>query len=337
MKTRFFLVGMMAAALLSGCSQDEVVESLDMNQAIGFGTYVGTQTKASEQTIGTIKEAGEGFGVYAYYTKGNSYNSSTLVLNFMDNVHVTFETSAWVYNPLRYWMNGTDKISFFAYAPYTDTNITDRPALNDTGDPTVNFEVNNTVADQTDLLYASAIDQTKNGLIVDDVLGKVKFTFNHALSRIAVYAKTSTNYSASGVTIEVTDITLTCKPNTSGTLNLRTGEWTSTNLAPNSIDYSIGLNSNSLSTSEQQLNTTNDYLMIIPTNMTTGDGLKLTVSYNITQAGVSSSNTVTGTIYPNFESGTAYKVVLNVGLDAIEFDVTSVVGWGEESEISSTL
>lgn len=117
MKTRFFLVGMMAAALLSGCSQDEVVESLDMNQAIGFGTYVGTQTKASEQTIETIKGAGKGFGVYAYYTKGESYDYSNSVLNFMENVHVTFNNSnnvnAWVYSPLRYWMNGIDKISFF--------------------------------------------------------------------------------------------------------------------------------------------------------------------------------------------------------------------------------
>ena len=340
MKTRFFLVGMMAAALLSGCSQDEVVESLDMNQAIGFGTYVGTQTKASEQTIGTIKEEGEGFGVYAYYTNENSYNSSTSELNFMENVHVTFNNSnnvnAWEYSPLRYWMNGTDKISFFAYAPYTDTNITDRPALNDTGDPTVNFEVNNTVADQTDLLYASAIDQTKNGLIVNDVLGEVKFTFNHALSRIAVYAQTNYDYSASDVTIKVTDITLTGEPNTSGTLNLRTGEWTDTD--SENVRYEIGLIPNIPlnNRSEQQLNTANDYLMIIPTDMST-TGFTVTVNYDITQAGVSSSNEVTGTICSNFEQGKAYKVILNVGLDAIKFDVTSVEGWGNESEISSTL
>lgn len=346
MKTRFFLVGMMAAALLSGCSQDEVVESLDMNQAIGFGTYVGTQTKASERTIGTIKGADEGFGVYAYYTKGDSYNSSTSKLNFMENVHVTFNNSnsAWEYSPLRYWMNDTDKISFFAYAPYDDDNtyddenITAKPTLNTTGDPVISFEVNETVKDQTDLLYASAIDQTKNGLIVDDVLGKVKFTFNHALSRIAVYAKTSADYSASGVTIEVTGITLTGKPNTSGTLNLCTGEWTSASASD--VTYAIGLKSDkTLSTNEKQLNTDDDYLMIIPTDMST-TGFTVTVNYNITQAGVSSSNEVTGTISPNFERGKAYKVVLNVGLDAIEFDVDAVNGvdgWGNESEISSTL
>lgn len=241
------------------------------------------------------------------------------------------------------------RLVFFAYAPYDDENITAKPTINTTddprldttGDPVISFEVNEDVRDQTDLLYASAIDQTKNGLIVNDVLGKVNLTFNHALSRIAVYAKTNTDYSASGVTIVVTGITLTCKPKTSGTLNLRTGDWTSTNLAQNFIDYRIGLNSDNnnttLSTDEKQLNTANDYLMIIPTDMTTGDGLKLTVSYNITQAGVSSSNTVTGTIYPNFESGTAYKVVLNVGLDAIEFNVTSVKGWGDESGILSPL
>lgn len=346
MKTRFFLVGMMAAALLSGCSQDEVVESLDMNQAIGFGTYVGTQTKASEQTIGTIKGAGKGFGVYAYYTKEDSYNSnsSTPELNFMENVHVTFNNSnsAWEYSPLRYWMNGTDMISFFAYAPFLDTNITNKPVLGADGDPTVDFTVQNTVTSQTDLLYASAIDQTKNGLIVDDVLGKVKFTFNHALSRIAVYAKISDDYySDSEVEIVVTGITLTGKPNTSGTLNLCTGVWTATNLAQNSIDYRIGLNSNNttLSTSEQQLNTANDYLMIIPTDMST-TGFTVTVNYNITQAGVSSSNQVTGIIKNNFIKGKAYKVVLNVGLDAIKFDVDAengVDGWGNESEISSTL
>ncbi|MBQ4163188.1 MAG: fimbrillin family protein [Parabacteroides sp.] len=336
MKTRFFLVGMMAAALLSGCSQDEVVESLDMNQAIGFGTYVGTQTKASEQTIETIKGENKGFGVYAYYTNENSYNSSTPVLNFMVNVHVTFNNSAWEYSPLRYWMNGTDKISFFAYAPYDDNktyddeNITAKPTVNTTGDPVISFEVNETVRDQTDLLYAKNMNQTR----ADE---EVEFTFNHALSRIAVYAKTSADYySDSDVEIEVTGITLTGKPNTTGTLNLHTEEWTATP-ASEDVTYVIGLNSNILSTSEQQLNTTNDYLMIIPTDMR-ATGFTVTVNYNITQAGVSSSNTVTGTIKDEFIKGTAYKVVLNVGLDAIEFDVTSVEGWNEpEIEIPSTL
>ncbi len=133
-----------AAALLTACSSDELasVETAQQNAdgaPINFSVYTprnvtraGAAGALDNANIGTV-----GFGVFAYYTDDETYNSESSKPDFMYNTQVTNPGSGWVYNPVMYWPNefgtganstNTDYVSFFTYAPYIDV-------VNETGIP----------------------------------------------------------------------------------------------------------------------------------------------------------------------------------------------------------
>ena len=100
--------------------------------------------------------------------------------------------TTWTYTPLKYWPNeGNDKLTFFAYAPYSaGGNGTNFIFNNNSGLPTLNFAVNETVKDQQDLLWAAPhVNLTKNAANAD-IDDAVKFEFKHALARIGFDVQT---------------------------------------------------------------------------------------------------------------------------------------------------
>ena len=214
MKKNFF-VGFIAltALTVTSCSNDDVVmQSPEVNKAIEFGTYVGRDavSRASVHTMSTLAgQNGLGFGVFAYYTNEGDYVTTTSPCNFMYNQQVKITettdgnntTYACSYTPIKYWPNDPgDKLTFFAYAPYDDSdntgdadNIKFNTLAEMNGDPVITFTVNNTVKNQTDLLFSKSNtkDLVKNadadaGIYVN---GKVEFQFAHALSRIGFTVK----------------------------------------------------------------------------------------------------------------------------------------------------
>ena len=62
-------------------------------------------------------------GVFAYFTHGK-FNENTAIPNFMYNqlVEKQQDEGTWSYSPVKFWSDNstTDKISFFAYAPYVN-------------------------------------------------------------------------------------------------------------------------------------------------------------------------------------------------------------------------
>ena len=173
-KTLFFAAT--ALAMLASCSQSDdlsapVVAENTQPQAIEFGTYVGKTPvtragRAGSITTDNLKTGthkDDGFGVFAYYTGTDKYNSNTVYTtaktdgtsgqstkkaNFMYNEQVKWNESAtesaskWEYSPIKYWPNdiaqdnnvddqdakGSEtggKLSFFAYAPYVDAEISE--------------------------------------------------------------------------------------------------------------------------------------------------------------------------------------------------------------------
>ena len=186
-----------AALTMTGCSNDEVSYDSPKQEAqpIQFGTYVGrdVQGRASVETTATI--ATKGFGVFAYYN-GTANHDNSDTPNFMYNQHVTsIDGSSWTYTPVKYWPNNTgDKVSFFAYAPYStggSNNIT-LDAVTSMRIPQITFKVNNTVQSQTDLLYADQTNPTYN--LIKQIIGdKITFKFQHALARIGFTVRVVTD------------------------------------------------------------------------------------------------------------------------------------------------
>ena len=214
---KFYLIAAAAAAVLAaGCAKNEVIQNQGPGDAVSFGVYVPkTVTKAGaagQTTTASIQRAvgdGGGFGVFAYYTDDKNYAAAVAASenkpNFMYDQGVFYNSTStkWEYTPVKYWPNeygtganstGTDRISFFAYAPYVATasapyGITAfAPANNAVGDPTITYVIDPTPSTAVDLCWAVNaanglpwLNQTKQ-----TVSGNVAFLFKHALARFNV-------------------------------------------------------------------------------------------------------------------------------------------------------
>ena len=120
MGTKSLLMAM-AALTIAGCSQNEVTEiNPDADRTIGLDVYTGVQTRGTETTTSTLKEADAGFGIFAYKTSKEGWDSekASTTPDFMYNEHATWTSGSWGYASLRFWPTNDDKITFFAYAPY---------------------------------------------------------------------------------------------------------------------------------------------------------------------------------------------------------------------------
>ena len=155
-----------------------------------------------------------GFGVFGCYTGLHNYSESDANSSFMYNQKLEWVSgdAHWEYNPVKYWPGEEGhKVSFFAYAPYSECNgtgcIPSCVRYQETADPWVMYRIAENPDDQVDLLYATPLlDQTK--MAVNE---RLEFTFKHALACVGENVTIST--SATGVTLkEVSiDYTLTAK------------------------------------------------------------------------------------------------------------------------------
>lgn len=344
MKKKLFL-GLLAAAAVSftACQKDEVISEMPQDNAIGFGTYVGrdAQTKASVTDKAAMeKNTYAGFGVFAYYTGSEEY-AYTFTHDFMNNQSVIWD-SEWDYNPKKYWPGDDNKVSFFAYAPYTDVTLS--PTENITafgydntnkGNPTLSFSVEDEVIKQIDLLYATPK--------TDLTSGKVEFVFNHALSRIGFKVKTSNDQ----YRITVTKITLNANFNNSGTLNLYSGNWSYEPSSDRTYTLTSFTPSEITGTAGTAISATEGYAMVIPTDLTSTK-IQISVTYTY-QSKVSATEwssevekTQSGSVGVNLVKGNAYTFVLTLDPGtAIVFDVDSVNNWspedGHDTPVTTTL
>lgn len=352
-----FVMGIaaMAALTLVSCSSDDLDSLSDnssKNEAISFDGYLGRSAVAVNGTRGGVLEKTQlqnstyGFGVFGNYKETTEQEFGT---NLFDNQQVTYKNSEWTYSPHKYWLP-QGHIDFLAYAPYVrGTKLTGS---------SIDFTVENEVAKQKDLLYAKAANQT-----MEDNSGakKVKFQFEHALSRLGYSVKLKKDCS-SDATITLKKIILagsstepTGEPATGsgafytkGAINLSTGNWTPTSdkqyfkwySAETTGAQSITFTSSTPSTPDKTYtNKDNEYLFVIPQNFSqTGNTLYVIVEYTIQYTGVkgSDSNPVifTNKVYKqlttDFKQGKAYTINLTIGRP-IEFDA-DVTEWSTTTD-----
>ena len=339
MYKKFFMgIAAIAALTLVSCSSDDLNSLSDnssKNEAISFDGYLGRSavsvngTRGSVLEIADLKNSKDGFGVFGNY---NSTGGQKFVANLFINQQVTYssEDKKWTYSPLKYWPT-QGHIDFLAYAPYVkNTLLTDSK---------INFTVEQNVADQKDLLWANAKNQAKTD-------NPVKFTFNHALSKIGYTVKLKEAYS--NATITLNKITL------AGSADEATKAFYKTGTIDLSKTSSDGLWTNQSSNDKQNFNWFSEtqpattitsastpnpdtkYLFVIPQDFSkteeNADKLYVIVDYTIkyTKFNEGEANemksTVTSPIVMNFLQGKAYMINLTIGLTPIDFDA-DVTTW----------
>jgi len=236
------------AAVLASCSSDDLsVQTAAKQEAQGLENAVSFEAY-SQRSLTRAGYAGamdndqlktNGFGVFGYYTDMNEYDQ-TSTPNFMYNQKVF--GAGWTYEPVKYWPNeygnnaisdDVDKLTFFAYAPYTANT----PATGKVNEDQVGITgfTRNTAAGDPYVKYVGSLDPTKCvdlcwGVVNPDQdvtwdiinggsqtmsagmpwlnvqrpqksLGqKMKFVFKHALSQLNVQidADVNTNEHAAG-------------------------------------------------------------------------------------------------------------------------------------------
>lgn len=266
--------------------------------------------------------------------------------NLFNNQPVTYSSKdkKWTYTPLKYWSK-QGHIDFLAYAPYDAANTALNTTLDGKKTSCINFTVENTVANQKDLLWANAEDQTKAN---NSGTKKVEFTFNHALAKIGYTVKLNEAYS--NATITLNKITLAGSADeatkafyTKGTIDLSKtssnseGLWTISTPAEKQNFNWFSSNQKLATTVYNNPNT--DYLFVIPQDFSKteegADKLYVIVGYTIKYNNGETAemkSTVSSQIKKNFEQGKAYTINLTIGLTPIDFDVKVVTGWTEDGD-----
>ena len=284
-------------------------------------------------TIDQLKT--DGFGVFSKYTPTAGQAS------FPDfaNQQVTCSNSKWTYSPLKFWPT-QGKIDFLAYAPYDGSK---KLKENTT---TFDFTVADKVANQIDLLWANAKNQAKTDK------EPVKFSFNHALSRLGYTVKLYGDYSSTDATnkakFKLNHIILAgssdgTKPAfyKTATIDLSKapseGPWSNQSSDKQKFDW-VSTPYDLTRTDAYTPDKDNNYLFVIPQNFSekignaeNPDKLYVIVEYTITyDDGNTQINKVYRQLKQNFEQGKAYMINMTIGLP-IEFDVTVVKDWGNDN------
>ena len=343
-KKIFMGIAAAAALMLVSCSSDDLNSLSDnpsKNEAISFDGYLGRSavsvngSRGSVLEIADLQASKDGFGVFGNYTATG--NTTAYGKNWFDNQPVTYKTSAWTYDPVKYWLP-KGHIDFLAYAPYVEGTTLKNTSC-------IEFTVADNAANQKDLLWANAANKTKDN--ISNTGNKVKFQFAHALSRLGYTVKLNHDYT--GTTFTLKKITLAGSDDgtenafyTTGTIDLSktssTGLWTiSATDAKQKFDWFSG--TQELATTDYK-NPDANYLFVIPQNFSAPatDKLYVIVEYTIDyNSGVTATmtNTVRKQLEKNFLQGKAYTINLSLGLTPIEFDA-DVTAWedGDNEDIT---
>ena len=269
------LVGTIGIASCTSDS-DDMDQPSGGNTAIGFG-FTSQATRGTSTETADLKKIGV-FG----YSHTNAWSTGNTAGNSPDyflNKAVIKKNGTWEYDGvIKYWPSDR-KVSFFAYAPYSDVEGTFDEVYPDretdvASSPFIKYLLPTDVTKQIDLLYANRLDMT----YATSNAGKVPFTMKHALTKIGFTAKRDAADANSWLTVKVTAIEYKYISGI-GTLNLEDGIWDVTFPAPGdngkfpiftlTPDKGGGLNSNTVEikkgqTIPVQLNTNDGYFLFIP-------------------------------------------------------------------------
>lgn len=339
-KNFFMGIAAMAALTLVSCSSDDLNSLSDTpskNEAISFDSYLGRSavsvngSRGSVLEIDDLKSSTEGFGVFGNYS---STDGEAFGFNLFDNQKVTYSSTneKWEYTPVKYW-SPQGHIDFLAYAPRVDETT-----LNGSS---IEFTVADNAADQKDLLWANAANQTMANN--SGTKKYVKFQFAHALSRLGYTVKTSLTDASTTITLK--KITLAGSADetktafyTKGTIDLSktssTGLWKTSDTDTKQNFYWVS-SDKTLSNPETK-NSDKEYLFVIPQNFSkteeNADALFVIVEYTIKYGDEKPvTYTVSSQLKQNFEQGKAYSINLTFGLTPIEFDA-DVTTWKNTEE-----
>lgn len=302
-----YLMMAAAATMLAACTQTDLVQEVNTQQAIGFESFAHKSTRQVSTT--NLNDYHTNFSVFGW-------EGSTAIF---ENTEVSFASSKWDYAPadIKYW-NAEATYKFYAVAPY-DANVTctnagevEIPAATAaTQNLQTTFSVNQNegkFTTNTDWLTASRTNyKMSDGTTV-------QFAFSHMMSKLIVAIQKEGNESITVESVSITDENDALFSEAVYTA----GVWSGTSPV-SQLDGVVG-----------DMNTegvdfyTMEYL-IVPTADDAND-LVFNIKYKITGETESRTKSAPVSSITTFKAGTSYTLTASIGKAPIKFSAT-VTPW----------
>ena len=223
-------------------------------------------TKGVSVTTNTFYD---NFGLFIYeYNASSDWASAASTATLAKNNEKMLKSNGWITD--KYWPGNQKKLTFFAYAPYSD-EYSSVSISNTTGTPTLSYTVPATVSEQKDLLVTKHSDTHPTQDIQGDKNQVVNMAFYHALT--AVQFKIGGRMAPCKIKeIKVENVY------NNGTYNFSDASWTgqSTKASYTILpDYVV-----SSSTKNTTFTTSENNMLMLLMPQTLPDGAKITITIN---------------------------------------------------------
>ena len=340
-KKAYGVLLVVAMTLLWSCVKEQGPKRGDSESVVEFMPSLESAETRTTSLTSTPLSTAIHFGVLGFYQEGVAGNPGTAgawsqlatkhwTPEFMYNVEVSHDGSAWTYSPVKQWsLNDINTISFWAYAPYSSTpDFLESGTSTTYDDDSVGLpDVRYTVTDGSEDLLFSELEED-----MDKNDGTVQFLFHHALSQIRFFAKKVDP--TSRFTVILTSVRL---DGLKMTAVHRSGGWT---------DYGSSTGSIALISSNQPLDTDypgSPYATVMPLPQTfTGSGATLHLTYTIQSEDMLTPRTaiydipLEGIFTAEWEEENQYTLKIYITPDdPIEFTVTWS-SWGSATNYNLT-
>lgn len=318
------LMAAVAALVLAGCSQDDVVNSsVDQNNGTPIDFRIVTnKTRATESM--NSESIGD-FRVSANKSGSNEFD-------FMKDVAVIKTDDKWSYAPLKFFPSDGTVVDFYAYSPSGSVNVIKGMDFNINDGVTLGYRVPE-VGDRKkaeDFLIASTSGNSGSNAVVMD--------FRHALSMATFAAKNA----SVGMTLIVDRITLSNLGHES-TLSLTSGgtfTWGTPVDQMNNYELNLPVSGVPVLANGdyQSLLPEEEGLMILPQTKGTSN-IELTVDYTAVDADnvVIGGDVATFTLENSFVFEMGKKYTFNFtfkgAFDPIEFENVVVEHWDDSPHV----
>lgn len=261
---------------------------------------VSSVTRAAAKTTDAFYES---FGVIAFNYASTSLwdNVKSSATPSVYNAKASLSNGKWVVGSNNYWPGASKKVSFFAYAPFSDNNSgIALSAQTAKGVPTITYTVPSTAANQSDLLVATALNQDGSGT------SSPSLQFSHALCCVKFAVGTMAGID------KITKIAISGVKN-KGTLEIGGATWNVDNSSTSS--YTIQRDISVSGISNQDITSGDDLLFLMPQTVPSGATLTITADGNDYSTSIAGESWAMGAMV-------TYKLSINKITGRIEFSAT---------------
>ncbi|MBR4808715.1 MAG: fimbrillin family protein [Bacteroidales bacterium] len=307
---KFFFLAATAIVALAACTKNEIDTTNQKEISYNAVTGKNAVTKAIINTA-YYATTDPAFGIWGLYQAddwstnhsasvwiGSSASAATQITYGVDAAS-TVGSEAWRNRAgVDYWPL-TGSLVFMGYSPYA--NVSSKAAISVAANKATltvtNFQTT-TGSWVDDLMWSDAVEATANTTNYDAdgnntaTYNGVPVVFHHALSQIAVYAKTDKDYAAQDYTFTITALSVTVDDNATLTVaddltNAPTVTWTEP--ATDATRTVLSAASPALTTSYVKQG---DSFLVIPQTLTAAQDI-ISVTYKVAHNGVESTATKT--------------------------------------------